>query len=82
MKRAGELLKKKIIALNTTIMLGLGSVFSIPAVQAESSVQSQRTEVQSQITEAQELIKDLQVKANKAKRTKLRLTKKRLKLIR
>ena len=41
-------------------MLGLGSVFSIPAVQAESSVQSQRTEVQSQIAEAQNIIKDLQ----------------------
>ena len=35
-------------------MLGLGSVFSIPAVQAETSIQSQRTEIQSQIAEAKQ----------------------------
>lgn len=59
-------MKKKLIALNTTIMLGLGSVFSIPAVQA-SSVQSQRSEIQSQIAEAKNIIQDLQ--AEKAKLT-------------
>lgn len=64
-KESRGIMKKKLIALNTTIMLGLGSVFSIPAVQAESSVQSQRTEVQSQISKAQELIKSLQAQQTK-----------------
>ena len=59
-------MKKKFIALNTTIMLGLGSVFSIPAVQAESSVQSQRTEVQSQIAEAKEMIVKSRSRASKS----------------
>lgn len=58
-------MKKKLIALNTTIMLGLGSVFSIPAVHAESSVQSQRSEVQSQIAEAQKLLQSLQSQQTK-----------------
>ncbi len=40
-------------------MLGLGSVFSIPAVHAETSIQSQRTEVQSQIAEANNILEDL-----------------------
>ena len=52
-------MKKKFIALNTTIMLGLGSVFSIPAVHAESSIEAQRTEVQSQITEAENILANL-----------------------
>ena len=40
-------------------MIGLGSVFSIPAVQAES-IQSQRSAIQSQIAEAENIIQDLQ----------------------
>ena len=54
-------------------MLGLGSVFSIPAVQAESSVQSQRTEVQSQIAEAKKHCKDSKQskQSNKTNRAKL-----------
>ena len=58
-REQGNYLKKKFIALNTTIMLGLGSVFSIPAVHAETSIQSQRTEVQSQIAEANNILADL-----------------------
>ncbi len=58
-KRAGELVEKKLIAINTTIMLGLGSVFAIPSVQAETSIQSQRTEIQSKVDEAKQLIQEL-----------------------
>lgn len=48
-------------------MLGLGSVFSIPAVHAESvsNIQSQRTGVQSQITDAENILKDLQAQQTK-----------------
>ncbi|MFJ8244230.1 NlpC/P60 family protein [Peribacillus asahii] len=63
-------MKKKFIALNTSIMIGLGSLFSIPAVQAESvsNIKSERTEVQKEIAEAQKLIKELN--AEQAKLTK------------
>lgn len=46
-------------------MLGLGSIFSIPAVHAENSVQSQRTQIQSQITKARSIIEDLQAEQTK-----------------
>lgn len=56
-------------------MLGLGSVFSIPAVQAESSVQSQRTEIQSKIADAKNIIKDLQAEKTKLTRQVERIKK-------
>ncbi|USK87257.1 NlpC/P60 family protein [Peribacillus asahii] len=64
------MLKKKFIALNTSIMIGLGSLFSIPAVQAESisNIESKRTGIQEEIAEAQKLIKELN--AEQAKLTK------------
>lgn len=52
--------KKKLVILNTTIMLGLGSVFAIPSVGAESlqnqktNIQKQRSDVQSNITKAEQ----------------------------
>lgn len=60
-------MKKKFIALNTTIMIGLGSVFSIPAVQAESisNIQSERAEIQSEIADAKNIIQDLQAQQTK-----------------
>ncbi|AZV41987.1 C40 family peptidase [Peribacillus asahii] len=63
-------MKKKFIALNTSIMIGLGSLFSIPAVQAESisNIESKRTGIQEEIAEAQKLIKELN--AEQAKLTK------------
>lgn len=57
-------MKKQFIALNTTIMLGLGSIFSIPAVHAES-VQSQRAGIQSSIASAQNLLTELQAQKTK-----------------
>ncbi|MFB5281179.1 NlpC/P60 family protein [Peribacillus sp. Hz7] len=63
-------MKKKFIALNTSIMIGLGSLFSIPAVQAESisNIESERTGIQEEIAEAQKLIKELNAEQAKLKK--------------
>ncbi|MGE7662095.1 PcsB-like coiled-coil domain-containing protein [Peribacillus sp. NPDC097197] len=55
-------LKKKLIVLNTTIMLGLGSIFAAPMVNAESvsDIQSERAGIQSDISDAEKVIQDLQ----------------------
>ncbi|WP_433958283.1 coiled-coil domain-containing protein [Cytobacillus horneckiae] len=47
-------MKKKIIALNTTIMLGLGA-FALPAVNAESvdDIKKERSDVQSNLSKAE-----------------------------
>jgi len=51
--------KKKLVILNTTLMLGLGSAFAIPSVDAKSlnnqkvDIQSQRQAVQSSILQAE-----------------------------
>ncbi|MFH0068218.1 NlpC/P60 family protein [Peribacillus sp. NPDC056705] len=60
-------LKKKLIVLNTTIMLGLGSAFAIPSVKAESisDIQSQRTGIQSDISEAEQVIQELKKEQTK-----------------
>ncbi|OIK11401.1 peptidoglycan DD-metalloendopeptidase family protein [Bacillus sp. MUM 13] len=64
-------MKKKLIALNTTIMLGLGSVFALPNVHAESisdmkqkqqDIQDKRAGVQSGIHNAEKKINQLQDK--------------------
>nr|WP_110929183.1 C40 family peptidase [Bacillus massiliglaciei] len=62
------ILKKKLIVLNTTLMLGLGSVFAVPSIHAESiqSIEGERSGIQTEITEAQKLIDGL-----KAEQTKL-----------
>ncbi|QVY59953.1 coiled-coil domain-containing protein [Cytobacillus gottheilii] len=48
------MLKKKLVVLNTTIMLGLGSL-ALPAVQAETvdSIQKQRSTLQSNLSAAE-----------------------------
>ncbi|WP_394140328.1 C40 family peptidase [Cytobacillus oceanisediminis] len=53
-------MKKKLLILNTTIMLGLGSAFSIPGVNAESinKLHNQKSEIQQQRSD---------IKANLAK---------------
>ena len=55
-------LKKKLMVLNTTIMLGLGSIFAAPLVNAESvsDIQSERAGIQSDISDAEKVIQDLQ----------------------
>lgn len=62
-------LKKKLIVLNTTILLGLGTIFSIPTVKAESiselekqqhTIQGERTGIQSEIDTAVAKISTLQ----------------------
>ncbi|WP_026581209.1 C40 family peptidase [Bacillus sp. J33] len=62
-------MKKKLLVLNTTIILGLGSAFSIPGANAESinklynqksEIQQQRSELQESLAKAdQELVKVL-----------------------
>ncbi|RID82009.1 peptidase [Peribacillus asahii] len=51
-------------------MIGLGSLFSIPAVQAESisNIESERTVIQEKIAEAQKLIKELNAEQEKLKK--------------
>ncbi|MFF2286808.1 C40 family peptidase [Peribacillus butanolivorans] len=60
-------LKKKLIILNTTIMLGLGSAFAIPSVKAESisDIQSERTGIQSDISDAEQVIQELKKEQSK-----------------
>ncbi|MFI8496149.1 NlpC/P60 family protein [Peribacillus butanolivorans] len=60
-------LKKKLIVLNTTIMLGLGSVFALPSVNAESitDIQSERTGIQSDISESEQIIQELKKEQTK-----------------
>ncbi|MFB6802291.1 C40 family peptidase [Peribacillus butanolivorans] len=60
-------LKKKLIILNTTIMLGLGSAFAIPSVKAESisEIQSERTGIQSDISAAEQVIQELKKEQSK-----------------
>ena len=52
-------MKTKIITLSTSVMLGMGSLFSIPAVKAES-IDSQSAEVRSGINQALKELSSLQ----------------------
>ncbi|KMY52244.1 peptidase [Peribacillus loiseleuriae] len=63
-------MRKKLLVLSTTAMLGLGSIVAVPAVQAESindlqnqqqAIQGQRSGVQSEIDTALAKIKALQI---------------------
>ncbi|RFU60113.1 C40 family peptidase [Bacillus sp. V59.32b] len=59
------MLRKKLIALNTTIVLGLGSFFALPALQAEANkaeVQEERSGIQEKIKGADKEISYLQEK--------------------
>ena len=60
-------MKKKLIVLNTTIMLGLGSIFASPMVNAESvsDIKSERAEIQSDISDAEKVIQELQKEQSK-----------------
>jgi peptidoglycan hydrolase CwlO-like protein len=57
-------MKKKLTALSTTIILGIGSVFSFPAINAEAtsikSIQEQRSGIQSEISKANDEISQVQ----------------------
>jgi peptidoglycan hydrolase CwlO-like protein len=64
-------LKKKIIAMNASIMIGLGSILAAPSVYAESisnlekqkeSIQDKRSGVESNISETEKKIDNLQDK--------------------
>ncbi|MGE7602120.1 PcsB-like coiled-coil domain-containing protein [Peribacillus sp. NPDC097675] len=60
-------MKKKLLVLNTTIMLGLGSIFASPMVKAESisDIQSERAGIQSDISDAEKVIQELQNEQSK-----------------
>lgn len=56
-RRQGNSLKKKVLALSTTIIMGIGSVFFCPAVNAKEnknlkSIQDQRSGLQTDISNA------------------------------
>ncbi|WP_312472852.1 NlpC/P60 family protein [Neobacillus sp.] len=57
-------MKKKLIVLSATMLLGSGSVFSLPALDAKAtslkSIQEQRSTVQSKITNANDEISQIQ----------------------
>jgi peptidoglycan DL-endopeptidase CwlO len=57
-------MKKRLTVLTTTIILGIGSITFLPAVQAEETsangVQEQRTEIQSEITKTDQEIFQVQ----------------------
>ncbi|MFD9626018.1 murein hydrolase activator EnvC family protein [Peribacillus muralis] len=64
-------MKKNIIAMNASIMIGLGSLLAVPSVHAESisdlekqknSIQDKRSGVESNISEAEKKIDNLQDK--------------------
>lgn len=70
-ERGNETLKKNIIAMNASIMIGLGSILAAPSVYAESisdlekqkeSIQEQRSGVESNISDTEKKIDNLQDK--------------------
>lgn len=57
------MLKKKLVLWNTTIMLGLGSSFAIPAIAANAtSLQSEQTDLSIQRSSVQSQISDAEIK--------------------
>ncbi|MDP4085514.1 MAG: NlpC/P60 family protein [Bacillota bacterium] len=60
-------MKKKVAALSTTIMLGLGSVIAIPTVKADTynNLQAQRSGIQSEISKANSSISQAQAQLAK-----------------
>ncbi|WP_182501378.1 C40 family peptidase [Peribacillus huizhouensis] len=76
------ILRKKLLVLSTTAMLGLGSIVAVPAVKAESIsdlqnqqqvIQGQRSGVQSEINSALTKIKTLQIEQAKITEQILRI---------
>ncbi|WP_147534263.1 coiled-coil domain-containing protein [Bacillus marasmi] len=53
------MIKKKLLVLNTTVLIGLGSVFSLPVAHADS-ISTQRSSLQAQITQANQQISAVQ----------------------
>ena len=57
------MMKKKLLVLNTTMMIGLGSVFALPSVQAESNLQQiqiQRSTIQANLSKANQEVSIVQ----------------------
>jgi peptidoglycan DL-endopeptidase CwlO len=57
-------LKKKFITLSTSVMIGMGSLLTVPSVSAEN-IDSQRQEIQKSIDEAKTELTDLQAQRSK-----------------
>ena len=57
-------MKKKFITLSTSVMIGMGSLLTVPAVSAEN-IDSQRQEIQKSIDEAKTELSDLQAQRSK-----------------
>jgi peptidoglycan DL-endopeptidase CwlO len=57
-------LKKKFITLSASVMIGMGSLLTVPAVSAEN-INSQRQEIQKSIDEAKTELTDLQAQRSK-----------------
>lgn len=58
------MIKKKLLVLNTTVLIGLGSVFSLPVAHADS-ISAQRSSLQSQISQANQQIAAVQDELSK-----------------
>ncbi|WP_318503781.1 coiled-coil domain-containing protein [Bacillus sp. T3] len=58
------MVKKQLIVLNTTVMLGLGSVFALPTAKADT-ISSQRATIQTQIQQANQEIYQVQDELSK-----------------
>ena len=57
-------MKKKFITLSASVMIGMGSLLTVPAVSAEN-INSQRQEIQKSIDEAKTELTDLQAQRSK-----------------
>ena len=57
-------MKKKFITLSASVMIGMGSLLTVPAVSAEN-IDSQRQEIQKSIDEAKTELTDLQAQRSK-----------------
>ncbi len=60
-------MKKKLVVVNITVMLGLGSVFALPAAKADSisTIQSQRSSIQATINQTNQEINLVQGELSK-----------------
>lgn len=58
------MIKKKLLVLNTTMLIGIGSVFSLPVAHADS-ISAQRSSIQAQISQANQQISAVQDELSK-----------------
>ncbi|GKU82242.1 C40 family peptidase [Niallia sp. NCCP-28] len=71
------MLKKKWIALNTTLVIGLGSSFAIPAINANAStLQSQQSDISQKRADLKSQISDAEIKIVEAEEELAALTQK------